>query len=244
MMAGLRNNRKHMPFSIRQLNEHEQLCDKLKALRKESRFTLSQIAEKTKIPKTSIRHLEAGAYHKLPDPIYTRNFLKIYLRALGADETYHLDLYEQEHGTCDFVKQARLPRQRTRALQFLVASRFMKIGVFFLVAASVVFYLGSQIRTIIRPPQLAVYDPADGYVTTDATISITGAAEQDASVKINGIDVLLTKNGSFEYELALERGLNVIKVESVKRYSKPSIEYRRVVLDQNRSVTMVTDVDK
>ena len=232
-----------MPFSIRQFDHHERLCDKLKALRKESKFTLSELAAKSKIHKTTIKHLESGAYDKLPNPIYTRNFLRIYLRTLGADEMYHLDLYEQEHGTCDFVKQARLPRQRTRALEFLVASRFLKIGVFFLIAASMVFYLGSQIRTIVRPPQLAIFEPTDGAVTSDATISITGNAEQDASVQINGTDVLLTKTGSFEYELALERGLNVIKIESVKRYSKPSVEYRRVILEQTNTITFLSPVD-
>ncbi len=232
-----------MSFSIRQFDHHERLCDKLKALRKEAGFTLSQMEEKSKINKTSIKHLEAGAYDKLPDSIYARNFLKIYLRVLGAHETYYLDLFEQERGTCDFVKQARLPRQRARAFHVLVASRFMKVGIFLGLALSVVFYLGSQVQAIMSPPELSIFEPADGYITQDATILVTGFAEQDAGVRINGTDVLLTKTGSFEVEVALERGLNVIKIESEKRYSRPSIEYRRVVLQQDQSITLAGGVD-
>ncbi len=198
---------------------------------------------KTKIHKTSIRYLESGVYDKLPDSIYTRNFLKVYLRVLRADETYYLDLFEQERGTCDFVKQARLPRQRARAFRFLVASRFVKVGVFVCLALSVVFYLGSQVQAIMSPPELSIVEPADGFITHDATILVTGLAEQDAAVRINGTDVLLTKSGSFEVEVALERGLNVIKIESVKRYSRPSVEYRRVVLQQDESVTLAPHVD-
>jgi transcriptional regulator with XRE-family HTH domain len=227
-----------MPFTIRQFDHHERLCDKLKALRKEAGLTLSQMETKTKINKTSIRHLESGAYDQLPDAIYTRNFLKVYLRVLRADEKYFLDLFEQERGTCDFVKQARLPRQRARPFRFLVASRFVKVGVFLLLAMCVVFYLGLQVQAILHPPELSILEPKDGSVTSDATILVTGTAEQDAGVQVNGTDVLLTKTGSFEVEVALERGLNIIKIESVKRYSRPSVEYRRVVLQQDESITL------
>lgn len=227
-----------MPFSIRQFDHHERLCDKLKALRKEAGFTLSDMAEKTMIHKTSIKYLEAGQYDRLPDSIYTRNFLKIYLRALRVDEKYFLDLFEQERGTCDFVKQARLPRQRAHAFRFLVASKFVTIAAFLLLSVSVVFYLGLQVRTITKAPELSISVPVDGLITQDATIVVAGAVEEDASVSVNGAEVLLTKTGTFEVEVALERGLNVIKIESVKRYSKPSIEYRRVVLEQNKTVSL------
>lgn len=233
-----------MAFTIRQFNHKERLCDKLKALRKEANFTLSDMEEKTKINKTYLRYLESGAFDKLPDPIYTRNFLKIYLRVLQTEDTYFLNLFEQERGTCDFVKQARLPRQRTRALKFLVASRFLKVAMFLLVATGMVFYLGLQVRSIITPPELSIVEPADGFVTSDATISVAGTVEQDASVRVNGSEILLTKNGAFDVEIALERGVNLIKIESVKRYSRPSIHYRRVILQQDRTVTLAPSVDK
>jgi transcriptional regulator with XRE-family HTH domain len=226
-----------MAFIIRQFNHHQCLGDKLKALRKGANITLAEMSEKTKIRKTYLRRLESGSYDKLPDPIYTRNFLKVYLRVLGADEPYFLDLFEQEHGTCDFTKQACLPRQRAGAFRFLVASRFLKIGLFSAVALSVVFYIGLQVRTILTPPKLAIYEPADGYLTEDATILVSGQAEAGSNVHINGVNVLLTKGGNFEVEVALERGLNVIKVEGAKRYSRSAIEYRRVVLEQNKTFT-------
>ncbi|MBI4812260.1 helix-turn-helix domain-containing protein [Candidatus Falkowbacteria bacterium] len=207
-------------------------------------MTLSQMAQSTKIRKQFLKRLEAGQYDKLPDPIYTRNFLKVYLRALHTEDSYFLDLFEQERGTCDFIKQARLPRQRTQSLQFLVASRFVKIGLFCFVALSVVFYLGLQIRTIVMPPKLSIFEPTDGMTTQDATIAVSGQAEDGSSVRINGTEVLMTKKGAFEFEIALERGLNVIKIEGMKRYSKPAIEYRRVLLNQDKTITLAPLVDK
>ncbi|MBI5369947.1 helix-turn-helix domain-containing protein [Candidatus Uhrbacteria bacterium] len=233
-----------MSFTIRQFDHHERLCDKLKALRKAANFTVGEMQEKTKIHKGLIRLLEAGAWDKLPDPIYTRNFLKGYLHALGTQDTYYLNLFEEERGTCDFVKQARLPRQRARAHRFLVASRFLKTAALVLGALSIVTYLGFQVRSIVRPPVLVIAEPSDGIVTHDATIQVTGEVEKDSQVKINGSDVLLTTSGDFDVEVALERGLNVIKIESVKRYSRPSIVYRRVVLEQDGQVSLAPRVDK
>ncbi len=226
-----------MSFIIRQFDHHQSLAEKLIALRKEANITLSQMAEKTKIRKLYLRRLEAGAYEKLPDSIYTRNFLKVYLRVLNADETYFLDLYEQERGTCDFVKQACIPRKRTGAFRFFVASKFLKVGVFLLAATSVVFYLGLQIHTIMSPPKLAIFEPNDGYLTANATIMVSGKAEDGSNVKINGVEVLMNKNGKFDMEVALERGLNVIKIEGAKRYSNSAIEYRRVILQQSNKVS-------
>ncbi|MEK7615102.1 MAG: helix-turn-helix domain-containing protein [Patescibacteria group bacterium] len=214
------------------------MAEKLVALRKEANITLSEMAEKTKIRKLYLRRLEAGAYEKLPDSIYTRNFLKVYLRVLRADETYFLNLYEQERGTCDFVKQACLPRKRAGAFRFLVASKFVKIGIFFFAAASMVFYLGLQVHTITSPPKLAIFEPNDGMLTNNATIIVSGKAEDGSNVKINGSEVLMNKTGQFDVEVALERGLNVIKIEGAKRYSHSAVEYRRVVLDQNKKVTL------
>lgn len=233
-----------MSFTIRHFNNKEKLGDKLKALRKEANLTLSQMAHQTKIRKLILKRLEAGQFDKLPDPIYTRNFIKVYLRVLNAEDSYYLDLFEQERGTCDFVKQARLPRQRASSLSFVVAQRFIKIGMFGFVTASLVFYFGIQVRAIIRPPELLIFEPVDGALTQNATIKISGRTEQGSNVRVNGTGVLLTNNGMFETEIALERGLNVIKVEGAKRYSRQATEYRRVIFDGDRTVSLAPNVDK
>lgn len=233
-----------MAFTIRHFNNKERLGDKLKALRKEANLTLSQMANKTKVRKQILKRLESGQYDKLPDPIYTRNFIKVYLRVLKAEESYYLDLFEQERGTCDFVKQARLPRQRASSLHFIVAQRLIKVGMFGIATASLVFYFGIQVRTIIRPPELMIFEPSDGALTQDATIKVFGQTEKGSNVRVNGTEVLLTNEGMFEVEIALERGLNVIKVEGAKRYSRQVVEYRRVVFDEDRSISLAPRVDK
>ncbi len=226
-----------MAFVIRTFDYQETLGAKLKAIRRSANLTLSELSVQTKIRKSFLVAFENGDYGKLPDPIYARNYLKTYIRALGGDVDYFLEQFEKECGTCDFMKNARLPRRRASAWQFLVASRFVKIFVIAAMAVSVVSYMGYQIRAIISPPDLLVYEPSDGFQTAQARVTVSGHAEEGSRVTINGLDVLLSQNGSFETDVALERGLNVILIESTKRHSRPATEYRRVVLKQDGSIS-------
>ena len=225
-----------MAFVIRKFDYAESLGKKLKTIRAAAGWTLSEMAAKTKVRKSFLHAFETGEFALLPDPIYARNYLKVYVRALGGDVEYFLQQFETECGTCDFTKNARLPRRRARALQFLVASRFVKVCTLGLVGFAIVGYLGLQIRAIVSPPELLVFSPADGVKTDEALIIVAGQAQDGARVQVNGVDVLLSQDGAFEVNVALERGLNVIAIESQKRYSKSATEYRRVVLQQQYSV--------
>ena len=227
-----------MAFVIRKFDYSESLGEKLKTIRKSAGLTLSELSATTKIRKAFLQAFETGNYAKLPDPIYARNFLKVYVRALGGDIKYFLQQFETECGTCDFTKNARLPRARARALQFLVASRFVKVFALFLVGLAIVGYLGIQVQAIVSPPELLVFAPTDGIKTEEALITVAGQAQEGARVKVNGVDVLLSRDGTFEVDVALERGLNVIAIESTKRYSKAATQYRRVVLGEDRTVSL------
>lgn len=226
-----------MAFVIRKFDYSESLGKKLKAIRAAAGWTLSEMAAKTKIRKSFLQAFESGDFAKLPDPVYARNYLKVYVRTLGGDVDYFLQQFEMECGTCDFTKNSRLPRRRARALQFLVASRFVKVCSLGLVGVAIVAYLGLQVRTIVSPPELIVFAPQDGIQTQEALITVTGQAQAGARVKVNGVDVLLSQDGIFEMAVALERGLNVIAIESQKRYSKSATEYRRVVLGENHKIS-------
>lgn len=227
-----------MAFVIRQFNHTHSLSEKIKTLRKEANLTLSEVSHKTKIQKSYLKAFEAGNFHNLPDPVYTRNFLKRYVKTLGGDETYYLGLFEEERGTCDFIKQSQAPRQRARAVKFLVASRFVKISIFAVLVGMLSVYIGTGIRDIVAPPELLVEVPFDGYQTEKATILVKGQTEAGTKVRINGSDILLSSDGSFLTEVSLERGLNMITIEGSKRYSKPAKEYRRVIFEQDKVLGM------
>ena len=227
-----------MAFVIRKLeNGGDTIGAKLYATRKMAGWTLSEMAGKTKVQKSVLEAFEKDRYDKLPAPIYARQYLKTYAKALGVDPEYYLRRFDDERGTCDFIGNARLPIERPRASQFFVQGNLLKVGGFAAVLLMVAGYLGFQIREIVAPPKLAVTAPADGFTTDEASVRITGMAEKDAKVTVNGEPILTKSDGSFDTEVMLERGLNLITVEGAKRYSKTAVAYRRVILEHGSGQT-------
>jgi cytoskeletal protein RodZ len=66
----------------------------LKEKREALGLTLKDIFQRTRITAVNLEAIENGNLHLLPVPIYTRNFIKTYARALGIDSNPILDAYE------------------------------------------------------------------------------------------------------------------------------------------------------
>lgn len=224
-----------MSFVIRTFEEAETLGKRLKAMRAATGLTLSELAAKTKIRKAHLAAFEADAYDQLPAPMYARQYLKTYARALGGDPDYFLRRFDDERGTCDFLAASRLPVRRTHSSLFLVPSRWIAaagvIGLLVLVGG----YLGLQIRAIVEAPALIVQEPTDGISTDDAVIVVRGKTDPHVRIEVNGVQVLTQHDGTFTTDVQLERGLNVLEIQGAKRYSKANTIYRRIVLEEDET---------
>lgn len=208
----------------------------LRAMRKASNTTLSELEAKTKIRRCYLEAFELEEFDKLPDPIYSRNFLKRYVCALGGDETYFLQWFNECSGRCDFLKGRNVPTQQTRIKTLFSLGRMIKIGVVSLCVMASVGYIGWQLQGLLAAPEILVFEPMDGYVTDEAQLAINGRTDQQVNITINGTRVLLNQDGSFDTNIHLERGLNIIRIEGAKRYSKEAKIYRRVILEQSQQL--------
>ncbi|MCK9273654.1 MAG: DUF4115 domain-containing protein [Syntrophales bacterium] len=67
----------------------------LKELRESRGISLRTIVEATKISPVILEAIEKNEFEKLPEPVYTRAFLKAYARALGVENDKILAKYEK-----------------------------------------------------------------------------------------------------------------------------------------------------
>ena len=67
----------------------------LKAVREARGLSLQAIFETTRVGLVNLTAVENGDYHRLPPPVYARNFIRKYARAIGIDEQMILDRYEK-----------------------------------------------------------------------------------------------------------------------------------------------------
>ena len=221
-----------MPFILRELTGKTRLGEHLRQMRRRRALTLSQMSSITQIQEKYLRSLESCAWSELPEPVYVRQFIKRYVSDLGENPEYFIERYDEECGMCNFASQKHcLPRQRVSALRMLSAHRIFKIFLLAALAVAILTYVGIQINRVLSAPALTVIEPLDGLAVSDARAAVRGMAQEAASIKINGEQILPNPRGEFETIVDLERGLNVITIEARKRYSRPAVIYRTVVVD-------------
>lgn len=222
-----------MPFTLRKIEQTGvSFGAKLRALRRDRGLNYDQVAEATRLPRRIIEAFERDDFSALPESVYTRNFLKTYVRFLAGDEAYFLDCFDQARGTCDFIDPLLLPRRKVRRAWFLVTPRIFRYVGLGVIALFIFGYLGFEVKRIVTPPAIEIAMPYDGLATDDATVKVTGRVFEEAEVTIDGEQILLNQDGTFVAEVDLERGLNLITVEAKKRYSKTSRIDRRVVFEE------------
>jgi cytoskeleton protein RodZ len=67
----------------------------LKAIREARGLSLQAIFETTRVGIVNLTAVENGDFNRLPPPVYARNFIRKYVRAIGIDEKPILDRYEK-----------------------------------------------------------------------------------------------------------------------------------------------------
>ncbi|MFA6131284.1 MAG: helix-turn-helix domain-containing protein [Patescibacteria group bacterium] len=229
-----------MGFVMRKLSfGHERLGDRLRSLRRGQAVSLEMLETETHIQERYFSALERGMYEVLPEPLYTRNIIRAYARALHADEAYFLERYEEERGSCDCVSHLCTPVQRLRAVKLFVLNRFVKLGVLAIVAFGVFGYLGWQIQAIIAPPEVVLLSPVNDSMTSKAIVPVEGIVDEETTVYVNGVQVPVSEDQTFETSIDLQKGMNVILVEAERRYSRRAVLERTVVF-YPESVPQVT----
>jgi cytoskeletal protein RodZ len=206
------------------------LGERLRLLRRTQAVTMDMLVEATRIQRRYLEALEWGRYHELPDPLYTRNFIRAYARYLGADEAYFLELFANEVARSDLLGPHRLPRTRARRALFLSAPQILTglliSFVFFLGIA----WLASRIYVVFQPPEIIVSFPAPESVTTVPYVLVSGSAKDtDVSIRIQNKSIPLSPEGTFFLEVPLEVGPNIITISGRSRYSSAHVDTRIVV---------------
>ena len=238
-----------MVFVMRKLDRDPQtLGEKLRALRRGQAVSMDTMERTTHIQRNYLLALEKGDYAALPEPLYTRNFIRSYARVLHADENYFLELYMEECGRCDLVEPLRNPRQRMRRMKLFVWNRFAAFAFFGVVMTALLGYLGFEVTSITAPPELLIFSPTEASLSHEAHIVIEGIVEREASVFVNGEQIAVHEDRTFSYTVDLEKGLNIIQIEAERRYSRRAILERTVVFEPtdgfavNNSLHKVTGV--
>ena len=88
--------------------EKEHFGNCLRRERERRDFSLSDVAQKTKVSRSVLEQLERGDLDLLPAGVYARGFIRSFARAIGADEVEPLLLYDRAVDARIAAEQAKL----------------------------------------------------------------------------------------------------------------------------------------
>jgi transcriptional regulator with XRE-family HTH domain len=211
--------------------DSETIAEQLRLARQAKKLKLKEIATKLNINYHYLRALEKGEYHKLPQGIYGKNFLKRYAIFLGLDHRQLLQLFNSEFQSTRRVKQRQLfAKQRVTARYFLALPNLLR-GLTIIIITVICFaYLGYRLEKIISPPYLNISQPPDNLITREQSLEIIGQTETEAQIIINGETVLSDHNGNFTKTIYLKDGLNIISITATKKYGRDKNIVKQILL--------------
>ena len=200
---------------------------RLKARRQELGVSLAQVELDTKIRGKFLTLLESGDYSKLPNDIYTRGFVQQYSAYLGVSGQLMAEQYVSERGGA-IEAETRAPRiEKTRRL--IVTGRLIGLAVTFLIVAGVVGYLLLQFSSLAAAPRLILTSPSADATIDGSSVRIAGNTTPGSDVSVNDTLVPSDANGQFSDTLALQDGINIIRISSRSKLGKTTLITRNII---------------
>ncbi len=223
-------------FKKKTITPSKRICIRLKEVRQSCDLSINELYQRTKIDKEFLKALEECRFEDLPNGlIYQKNFIKLYLKACGVNPKPYLQQFMIEEKKTQEAKQhPHTPYTKSR---FHNIPSVIKYFISVTVVIGILAYLGLQINNILQPPNLVIYSPANGYITTEKTLLVKGAAEKETLITINGIEIMNDGNEFFETEIDLISGTNTIIISVEKKHGKTTTETRYVTLRETDSLS-------
>lgn len=208
----------------------------LETIRNAKGFSMETLAKKTKIHTDYLKAIEDGSLVIFDiAAIYKRNFIRTYALALDLPPkklltTFNIIDTDSNANIPPRERSRRVFRSHTHNIPQVIRT-FLLLGI----TATLLSYLGMQIKHILEPPNLVIFSPEDGYVTKDRSLTITGETDPEVTVSINGETIKNGENGGFTETLQLNGGINTITIRAQKKHGKDTTITKYVT---------VTDVGK
>ncbi|MCX6793623.1 MAG: helix-turn-helix domain-containing protein [Candidatus Gottesmanbacteria bacterium] len=203
----------------------------LKEARVARNIALAQAEQATKIRLKFLKAIESDDYSGLPSLSYAKGFVKNYSEYLGLDSSMVLAFFRRQ--TAEVTRSSLLPKGVSeplgKSLFQLTPGKFLS-GILIALALIFLGYLGFQYRKLNQPAFLSIESPTNQFVTHERRVDILGKTDPDATVTVNGINVLVRGDGKFFDQVPLDTGVNKITIIATSRFGKTTTVVREVGL--------------
>ncbi|KKR22032.1 MAG: hypothetical protein UT48_C0001G0045 [Parcubacteria group bacterium GW2011_GWE2_39_37] len=212
--------------------DSETVAEQLRSRRQELGLKLEKIAKEISINFKYLEALEKGNFNLLPAGVYGKNFLREYAVYLKIDYRPLVKMFEKETAGSNQRQQRELfSKQVVKAHHLLAMPKIIKSIILVVVVGICLFYLSYRLKQITAVPSLNIQTPADNLITKEKSVSVTGIAEAESQLIINGESVISDTNGSFVKEVDLKKGINIISITAQKKYGRSATIKKQILVE-------------
>lgn len=193
------------------------------------RFTIDDLAKRTRIRTEYLVLLEDNQFEQLPAATFVKGYIKTYGQVFGFAHKPLLAMLRR-----DFKESARgqlVPREfikpvlKRKAFWTPITTAILVLAALFL---TFTVYVAVGWYNLQKPPMLEVTAPLENSEVA-AQVIVEGRTLPDAVITVNAQPVALQVDGSFTTETFLSReGINTITVKSTDRRGKSNTVQRTV----------------
>jgi len=192
-------------------------------------ISLDQAEAVTRIRKKFLLSMESDDFFSLPSVTYAKGFVKNYSEFLSLDSRVMLAFFRRQ--TEEKPSATVMPKGMSDPLNTtsftLTPGKFVLILIAGLIGLFL-FYFFFQYKRLDRPPILTIESPLNESIAPEKKIDVIGFTDQDATVAINGISVLVRTDGKFFDQVSLDPGVNTITVVATSRFGKSTTVVRKI----------------
>lgn len=207
------------------MTELKTFKESLKDEMKEQGITTEKLAELTGISPNHIRALLDSDIKNLPSAPYVRGYIQRLSEVLSIDGSALWKQYSQEEHIRRSGLHDTLPGNRFAIKEFNTKRIFIGI-----IAIAALIYIVPMIIDFLGKPSLEINTPGeDTKIVTEQSLTIKGKIKNtNDRVFINGTEIQIENDGSFEFTKQLDEGSNAFSIVA-KRFLGREMSIERTV---------------
>lgn len=205
------------------------LGKQLKSLREQAGLGIEDLANKTGIQKKHLEWLEEEQFDLLPPAVYVRGFVTRWAEACASEAQDALLQFERMNALV-LRGQNKERAWRLPIPPLVITGRMLVLSLLIVFAIFGASYLGLRYASISGAPSIEIISPFNlEEVTSSEWLIIEGNSRNLKSLIVSGRETTLAVNGSFRANIALNEGVNTVRIEGEGRNGEKVEVLRKVI---------------
>lgn len=229
-------------FEIKKISQ-ETLGEYLSAIRQQLGLSIEEVAKSTGILEKFVQAIEEGRYQVLPPDAYVLGFLKKLANAYSISSGDLLEQYKKEKGIVEQTARERIAAPhgwRASLSQISITPKLISLSIGVIFGAGAFLYVIAQVFSVNRTPALAIHEPNPNTVLAGSSIVFKGQTDPGMSVTVNGQNVMVQADGSFETTFGAAPGQKDFRVVATNKFGKERVETLSLRIDEPKVAGEVT----